>query len=89
MYWPQLSQQKLQFKVYQALSDNVNYTNGNILGVPGSFLDSRAFEDGSIGKEIDPFISVVLANPNHTLAAPRSKTSRKAYSRARNGWSST
>lgn len=65
MYWPRLSQQKIRFRIYQALSDNVNYTNSQILGVPGSFLDNLVFKDGQASEELNPFFSVLLANPNH------------------------
>ncbi|MDI1355832.1 MAG: pyridoxal-dependent decarboxylase [bacterium] len=65
MYWPKLSTQKIKHAIFEALSKNLNYRSENILGIPASFLDTDIFyEDAPFLKEA-PFLSMLIANPNH------------------------
>ena len=65
MYWPKLSTQKIRLKVFEALSRNANYRTENILGLPGTFLDTEVFYDGEPFLKDAPFLSTLIANPNH------------------------
>jgi len=65
MYWPKLSNSKIKLKIFEALSKNANYRTENILGLPGTFLDTEVFYDGEPFLKDAPFLSTLIANPNH------------------------
>ena len=65
MYWPKLSQQKIKLKIFEALSKNANYRSENILGLPGTFLDTEVFYDGEPFLKDAPYLSGLISNPNH------------------------
>lgn len=65
MFWPKLTSQKIKLKVFEALSKNANYRSQNILGIPGTFLDTEIFYDDAPFLKDAPFISTLIANPNH------------------------
>lgn len=65
MYWPKLSTQKIKHHVFEALSKNANYKTENVIGIPGTFLDSEVFYDDAPFLKDAPFISSLVANPNH------------------------
>ena len=63
--WKKKTQEEIKTTVFNALDENVNYGEQNILGVPASFLDDKVFnQDASFIKEA-PFISTLIKNPNH------------------------
>ena len=63
--WKKLSQEEIRDVIFNALKKNVNYRNHPVLGIPGSYLDSEIFyEDLPLLKEA-PFLSALIANPNH------------------------
>ena len=65
MFWPKLSSEKIKHRVFEALGKNSNYRSENILGIPGTYLDSEVFySDAPFLKEA-PFLSTLIANPNH------------------------
>ena len=63
--WKKLSQEEIQQRVFSALSENVDYYNQNILGVPASHLDDRVFYQNAPFLEDAPFLSTLIHNPNH------------------------
>ena len=65
MYWPKLSNQKIKSRIFEALSKNANYRSENILGIPGTFLDTEIFYDEEPFLKDAPFLSTLIANPNH------------------------
>lgn len=65
MHWPKLSTQKIKLKIFEALSKNLNYRSENILGIPASFLDTDIFYDDAPFLKDAPFLSMLIANPNH------------------------
>lgn len=65
MYWPKLSSEKIKSKVMEALNKNINYRTTPILGIPGTYLDSDVFYDDAPFLENAPFLSTLIANPNH------------------------
>ncbi|MEY3236550.1 MAG: hypothetical protein RI883_651 [Bacteroidota bacterium] len=65
MKWLKRSQQEINDTVFNALSQNVNYTDEIVLGVPASYLDEKVFsQDHSFLKD-SPFLSALVQNPNH------------------------
>jgi len=63
--WTKKSQEQINEIVFAALNQNISYVEKNVLGVPGSFLDTKVFNsDASFLKEA-PFMSALLENPNH------------------------
>ena len=65
MNWPKLDNHKIKLKVLEALSENANYRSENILGIPGTYLDTEVFYDDAPFLKDAPFLSVLIANPNH------------------------
>lgn len=65
MYWEKYSYSKIKSKVFEALSNNTNYRTESILGIPGTFLDSDIFYDDAAFLKDAPFLSTLIANPNH------------------------
>jgi len=65
MFWEKYSYSKIKSKVFEALSKNTNYRTENILGIPGTFLDTDIFYDDAAFLKDAPFLSTLIANPNH------------------------
>ncbi len=65
MNWPKLSTQKVKLRVFEALSKNLNYRSENILGLPATYLDTDIFYDDAPFLKDAPFLSTLVANPNH------------------------
>ncbi|MBK7665949.1 MAG: aspartate aminotransferase family protein [Sphingobacteriaceae bacterium] len=51
--------------IFDALSKNINYRSETILGVPGTYLDTEIFYDDAPFLKDSPFLSTLIANPNH------------------------
>jgi tyrosine decarboxylase/aspartate 1-decarboxylase len=65
MYWPRLTSNQINKRIFEALSRNLNYRSEKILGIPATFLDTDVFyEDAPFLKDA-PFLSMLIANPNH------------------------
>lgn len=65
MFWEKYSYSKIKNKVFESLSKNTNYKTENILGIPGTFLDTDIFYDDAPFLKDAPFLSTLIANPNH------------------------
>jgi tyrosine decarboxylase/aspartate 1-decarboxylase len=65
MYWPKLTSDKIKNRITQALNKNVNYRKMPILGVPATYLDPEVFYDDAPFLANAPFLSTLIANPNH------------------------
>ncbi len=65
MFWEKYSYSKIKKKVFESLSKNTNYKTENILGIPGTFLDTDIFYDDAPFLKDAPFLSTLIANPNH------------------------
>lgn len=64
-YWDKKSEEEVKEIVFNAISENINYDEQNILGVPASYLDKTVFsQDASFLKDA-PFLSTLIKNPNH------------------------
>ena len=42
-YWKKKSEEKIKKRVFTALSQNVNYDEETVLGIPASYLDDGVF----------------------------------------------
>jgi tyrosine decarboxylase/aspartate 1-decarboxylase len=65
MFWPKLNNQKIKQRVFDSLSENANYRTENILGLPGTYLDTEIFYDDAPFLKDAPFLSSLISNPNH------------------------
>jgi len=64
-FWDKKSEEEIKEVVFNALENNVNYDEQNILGIPASYLDKNVFnQDASFLKDA-PFLSTLIKNPNH------------------------
>ena len=71
-FWTKKSHSEIKERVFAALSENINYTDQTVLGVPASYLDDKVFNQDNEFLKNAPFIS----NP-HT----KSKSYRLPYLR--------
>lgn len=65
MFWEKYSYAQIKTKVFESLSKNKNYRTENIIGIPGTFLDTDIFYDDAPFLKDAPFLSTLVANPNH------------------------
>lgn len=63
--WSKLSKEDIQQRVLDALNQNVNYFEQDILGVPGSHLDEKVFYSDAPFLKDAPFLTSMIRNPNH------------------------
>ena len=63
--WKKKSHQEVKTRIFDALKNNVNYSEQNVLGVPASFLDEQVFNQDASFVHDAPFISTLINNPNH------------------------
>lgn len=64
-FWRRTEREELHRRVFAALADNVNYDHQPVLGVPASSLDDDVFNQDAHFLKDAPFISTMVANPNH------------------------
>jgi len=65
MAWKKLSHKEISKRIFTALDGNLNYMNTKILGIPASYLDQEQFYFNAPFLKDAPFLSVMIANPNH------------------------
>jgi glutamate/tyrosine decarboxylase-like PLP-dependent enzyme len=63
--WKKHSEEDIKIKVTSALSQNINYEEKNIIGVPASYLDKKVFPSEASFLKDAPFLSTLIKNPNH------------------------
>ncbi|MFD2245038.1 pyridoxal phosphate-dependent decarboxylase family protein [Pontibacter ruber] len=64
-HWNKLSKEAIHARVFGALSNNIDFYEENILGVPGSHLDSKLFYQDAPFLKDAPFLTALIHNPNH------------------------
>lgn len=65
MKWKKKTSDEIKDHVFDALHKNVNYLKEHKIGVPASYLDAQVFsQDNTLLKDA-PFLSSLVANPNH------------------------
>ena len=65
MYWESYSHQKIKEVVFGALEQNLDYREKPVLGLPASYLDTEVFYNDAPFLKDAPFLSALIANPNH------------------------
>ncbi|WP_424964256.1 pyridoxal phosphate-dependent decarboxylase family protein [Ekhidna sp.] len=65
MYWESYSHSKLKKMVFDALEQNLDYRHKPVLGLPASYLDTEVFYQDAPFLKDAPFLSAMIANPNH------------------------
>lgn len=65
MYWKKHTHDEIKAIVFDALSKNGNYDHQAILGLPGTYLDREMFYEDAPFLNDAPFLSTLIANPNH------------------------
>lgn len=65
MFWKKLTHDEINARIQNAISQNINYRETPLLGIPGSFLDEEEFYPEAPFLEDSPFLSTLLNNPNH------------------------
>lgn len=65
MSWKKLSREEIQKRIFNALENNVSYSDEIILGVPASHLDEKVFPRGASFLNDAPFLKTLVDNPNH------------------------
>jgi len=65
--WPQMSREAIRTEVFRALDENINFElqGEAVLGVPASSLDPKVFYSNAPFLAEAPFLSALVANPNH------------------------
>jgi tyrosine decarboxylase / aspartate 1-decarboxylase len=65
MEWKRKSESEVRQRVFDALKNNVDYRNGSVLGIPGTYLDSKVFSAEISFVREAPYLSTLVQNPNH------------------------
>ena len=65
MNWPKLPTRVIKQRVFEALEQNLNYTQEKILGLPATYLDQEQFYFNAPFLKEAAFLSVLINNPNH------------------------
>lgn len=65
MLWKKTSRADIKARVFAALDENKNYDNNDILGIPGSYLDTDQFYRDADFLADAPFLTTFINNPNH------------------------
>ena len=63
--WTKLSPEAIRSRVFDALGQNVNYYEQNIIGIPASHLDDKVFYQDAPFLSNAPYLSTLIHNPNH------------------------
>lgn len=65
MYWESYSHKEIKEVVFGALEKNLDYREKPVLGLPASYLDGEVFYADAPFLKDAPFLSALIANPNH------------------------
>lgn len=65
MYWESYSHAKMKEIIFGALEENLDYREKPVLGLPASYLDPEVFYNDAPFLKDAPFLSTLIANPNH------------------------
>jgi len=65
MYWESYSHDKMKRIIFDALKHNLDYRENQVLGLPASYLDEEVFYHDAPFLKDAPFLSALIANPNH------------------------
>jgi tyrosine decarboxylase/aspartate 1-decarboxylase len=65
MFWESYTHKKIKSIVFEGLKKNLDYRDKPVLGLPASYLDSEVFYDDAPFLKNAPYMSAMIANPNH------------------------
>ena len=65
MSWKKLSKPIIRNRVFAALAENRNYYSDDILGIPGTYLDTEQFYRDADFLQDAPYLTTLINNPNH------------------------
>ena len=65
MKWKKMTNKAIRNRVFEAINQNQSYFNAPIIGVPATYLDEEVFYSDAPFLRNAPFISTLIANPNH------------------------
>lgn len=65
MAWEKKSEEEIRAIVFNALDQNINYSEKNVLGLPASYLDEKVFSQDANFLKDAPFLTSLIKNPNH------------------------
>jgi len=65
MLWKKMTNKAIRERAFAALNVNASYFNSPILGVPATYLDEEVFYSDAPFLKNAPFITTLIANPNH------------------------
>ena len=65
MNWERYSHKKIKEIVFGSLKENLDYREKAVLGLPASYLDGEVFYDNAPFLKDAPFLTALIANPNH------------------------
>lgn len=63
--WKKKTQAEIKQRVFGALNQNVDYNEQLVIGIPASNLDAKVFNQDVSFLQDAPFMSALVANPNH------------------------
>lgn len=64
-YWKKKSDAETKTQIFEALHQNINYSEKTIFGVPASYFDEKVFaQDATLLKDA-LYLSTLIQNPNH------------------------
>ncbi len=64
-HWVKRSDEEIKKIVFEALENNINYEDKNVIGVPASYLDEKVFSQDAAFLNDAPYLSTLIKNPNH------------------------
>lgn len=64
-FWKKLTPEQVNYRVFEALDQNVDYKERLPLGLPASQLDEKVFTPQAALLKEAPFLSTLVKNPNH------------------------
>lgn len=64
-FWKKKTQDQIKSIVFEALDENVNFTQDNTIGIPASYLDDKVFSQDASFLQDAPYLSTLIKNPNH------------------------
>lgn len=65
MHWEKMTNKAIRKRVFEAINVNQSYFSAPIIGVPATYLDEEVFYSDAPFLKKAPFISTLIANPNH------------------------
>jgi glutamate/tyrosine decarboxylase-like PLP-dependent enzyme len=65
MYWESYSHDKMKRIIFDALKQNLDYRENQVLGLPASYLDTEVFYSDAPFLKDAPYLTALIANPNH------------------------